>query len=108
MTNTMTSTMTNTKSEYLRVLNGKYQGDFNSHPYDFGFELDDCCWSAKLVLRRHREKLRENLFIVRKSPEKFLQQLQETGIYFEFELKGLASIGRRIDSLLDYSLQGIK
>ena len=74
----------------------------------FGFELDDCCWSAKLVLRRYREKLRENFFTDRKSPENFLQQRQETGIYFEFELKGLASIGRRIDSLLDYSLQGIK
>ena len=74
----------------------------------FGFELDDCCWSAKLVLRRYREKLRENFFTDRKSPENFFQQRQETGIYFEFELKGLASIGRRIDSLLDYSLQGIK
>ncbi|MEC8299065.1 MAG: LPS assembly protein LptD, partial [Pseudomonadota bacterium] len=73
-----------------------------------GFELDDCCWSAKLVLRRHKEKLRENLFAGRESQDKFLQQLQETGIYFEFELKGLASIGRRIDSLIDYSLQGIK
>ena len=74
----------------------------------FGFELDDCCWSAKLVLRRYREKLRENFFTDRKSPENFFQQRQETGIYFEFELKGLASIGRRIDSLIDYSLQGIK
>ena len=73
-----------------------------------GFELDDCCWSAKLVLRRHKEKLRENLFAGRESKDKFLQQLQETGIYSEFELKGLASIGRRIDSLIDYSLQGIK
>ena len=74
----------------------------------FGFELDDCCWSAKLVLRRHREKLRQNLFVDRHSQEKILKQPHETGIYFEFELKGLASLGRRIDSLLDYSLQSIK
>ena len=96
--------------EDLKILGRWNYGLSSNQTLDslFGFELDDCCWSAKLVLRRHREKLREGLFTDRKSSEKFLQQLQETGIYFEFELKGLASIGRRIDSLLDYSLQGIK
>ena len=74
----------------------------------FGFELDDCCWSAKLVLRRHREKLRQNSFVDIQSQEKIFKQPHETGIYFEFELKGLASLGRRIDSFLDYSLQSIK
>ena len=28
-------------SNYLRVLNTKYEGPFDSEPYDFGFELDD-------------------------------------------------------------------
>jgi len=28
-------------SQYLNVLDGKYEGDFSSDPYDFGFDLDD-------------------------------------------------------------------
>ena len=28
-------------SEYLRILDKKFEGDFSSDPYDFGFELDD-------------------------------------------------------------------
>ena len=27
--------------KYLRILNTKFEGEFNSEPYDPGFELDD-------------------------------------------------------------------
>tara|TARA_B100001093_G_scaffold400904_1_gene388449 strand:- start:150 stop:722 length:573 start_codon:yes stop_codon:yes gene_type:complete len=94
----------------LRILGRWNYGLSSKQTLDslFGFELDDCCWSAKLVLRRHKEKIRQNLFVDRQSPEKIFEQPNETGIYFEFELKGLASIGRSINSLLDHSLQSIK
>ena len=26
---------------YLKILDNKYEGNFSSDPYDFGFELDD-------------------------------------------------------------------
>lgn len=28
-------------SEYYTLLNSKFEGEFSSDPYDFGFELDD-------------------------------------------------------------------
>jgi hypothetical protein len=34
--------------------------------------------------------------------------MADTGIYFEFELKGLASLGNRMDNLLRHSILGLR
>ena len=44
-------------SEFLRVLNHKYEGDFSSDPYNFGFELDDFQKHAITAIKNNQNVL---------------------------------------------------
>jgi len=57
-----------------------------------GLEYDDCCWAFRVVSRRY---LSDDLLSSNRS------------ILFQFELKGLTSIGRDVKSLLQNSQSGI-
>ncbi len=75
----------------------------------FGVEYNDCCWKARIVYRRY---LKEPRIINVSQPEsaaRFVRdQRTDTGIFFEFQLKGLASLGGRLDHLLHNSIPGYK
>lgn len=56
-----------------------------------GVEYDACCWSARLVARR---------YLVTNSPE------LENAVYLQLTLKGLTSLGTKIDDFLERSILG--
>ena len=64
-----------------------------------GFEYNNCCWRASLVLRRWLERKDELLF-----PERDLAP--KNGIFLQVQLKGLAGTGGRVDTILQKGIQG--
>lgn len=56
-----------------------------------GFEYRDCCWRARLVGRK---------FVSSRTGE------QDTGIYLQLELTGLASVGSAADAFLTGAIRG--
>ena len=75
----------------------------------FGIEYNDCCWTTRVVFRRHLKRPRiiglSNL--APDSAKTFLiDRRADSGIYFEFQLKGLASLGGRLDNWLNTSIPG--
>ena len=64
-----------------------------------GFEYNNCCWRASLVLRRWLERKDELLF-----PERDLTP--KNGVFLQIQLKGLAGTGGRVDTILQKGIQG--
>ena len=64
-----------------------------------GFEYNNCCWRASLVLRRWLERKDELLF-----PERDLAP--KNGVFLQIQLKGLAGTGGRVDKILQKGIQG--
>jgi LPS-assembly protein len=78
----------------------------------FGFEYNDCCWKTRLLYRRFLEDPR-GIPVIVSGPggnrvEFVLDQPVDSGIYFEFQLKGLSSLGKRVDSLLEMTIPGYR
>jgi|TARA_B100000315_G_scaffold247664_1_gene276679 LPS-assembly protein len=80
-----------------------------------GVEYNDCCWKMRLVFRRFLKDPRNIIILeddpgapggVRQVPH--LDNRADTGVFFEFQLKGLATMGRRLDSLLDDAIIGYR
>ncbi|HJN52626.1 MAG: LPS-assembly protein LptD [Pseudomonadales bacterium] len=80
-----------------------------------GVEYNDCCWKTRLVFRRFLKEPRSIILFeddpgsptgVRQVP--YLDHRADTGVFFEFQLKGLATMGRRLDSLLDDAITGYR
>jgi LPS-assembly protein len=80
-----------------------------------GFEYNDCCWKTRLVARRFI-KGETRITILEDDPSsargfKAIDTLElsaDSGIFFEFQLKGLSTLGRRLDSLLELSIPGYR
>jgi LPS-assembly protein len=73
-----------------------------------GIEYNDCCWRARIAYRRY---LKDPRIITVTSSENgdsttVVDQRAETGIFFEIQLKGLTTLGRRLDTLLNESVIG--
>ncbi|MDB3988262.1 LPS assembly protein LptD [Pseudomonadales bacterium] len=80
-----------------------------------GFEYNDCCWRTRLVARRFI-KDQNRITILEDDPSSLtgfkavdtLVTRADTGIFLEFQLKGLSTLGRRLDSLLELSIPGYR
>lgn len=66
-----------------------------------GFEYDDCCYRVRLLARRWLDSKLANL--VNDDESRY-----DHGIFFEVDLKGLASSGEKIERLLSESLPNFK
>ena len=80
-----------------------------------GLEYNDCCWKARLVWRRFLKSPRNVTELVEDpgNPGNFvlvteLKTPSDVGIFFEFQLKGLAMLGGRLDSLLEDAIPGYR
>ncbi|MDE0840552.1 MAG: LPS assembly protein LptD [Porticoccaceae bacterium] len=81
---------------------GRWNHDFtNSRTLEIfsGFEYNSCCWRASLVVRRAVRRDDDVLY-----PEQDLQA--RNSILFQFQFKGLAGSGGRIDSILQEGIYG--
>ena len=78
-----------------------------------GVEYNDCCWKTRLAFRRFQEKPRTVSLVVNNPAGgtqviSALQYRADTGIFFEFQLKGLSTLGKRLDTLLEDSIPGYR
>lgn len=81
----------------------------------FGVEYNDCCWKLRVVFRRFLEDPRL-LVLVIDDPSSpggqteitTLDNRADAGIFFEFQLKGLADLGGRLDRFLEDSIPGYR
>ena len=72
-----------------------------------GLEYNDCCWTTRIVFRHHLEEPRRIAVTTPGAPTRLVvDRRADSGIYFEFQLKGLASLGGRLDNLLSNSIRG--
>lgn len=78
-----------------------------------GFEYNDCCWKARVVIRRFLKEPRDITVLQDDpaSPTGFTSVSRtvlpdDKGIFVEFQLKGLATLGRRLDLLLEDAIPG--
>ncbi len=73
----------------------------------FGVEYNDCCWRTRVVFRRNLERPRTvRISQPGSATQSFQDRRADSGIYFEFQLKGLASLGGRLDNWLHNSIPG--
>ena len=73
----------------------------------FGVEYNDCCWRTRVVFRRNLERPRTvRISQPGSATQSFQDRRVDSGIYFEFQLKGLASLGGRLDNWLHNSIPG--
>lgn len=80
-----------------------------------GVEYNDCCWKSRLVFRRFIEEP-GNITLLVDDPSApngvrtvdVIENRADTGIFFEFQMKGLATLGRRLDSLLEDAIAGYR
>jgi LPS-assembly protein len=72
-----------------------------------GVEYNDCCWRARIVFRRELEEPRLLRVEMPGMPTRFVTDRRaDSGIYFEFQLRGLASLGGRLNSMIQDSIPG--
>ena len=72
-----------------------------------GVEYNACCWTARVLFRRNLEEPRRTSIRTLNGATEFITNRRaDSGIYFEFQLRGLASLGGRLDSLLQDSIPG--
>lgn len=64
-----------------------------------GFEYNSCCWGLRLVGRQHLDEDVNSAGIVTNSS-------YDTGLYLQFEFKGLGSLGKKSDGLINESIYG--
>ena len=81
----------------------------------FGVEFNDCCWKSRLVWRRFLKEPRNLNFLVPDPTQADgfatvtrLKSRPDVGIFIELQLKGLATFGSRLDSLLDQAMVGYR
>jgi LPS-assembly protein len=80
-----------------------------------GLEYNDCCWKTRLVWRRFLKDPRSVTQFIDDptAPGGFiavtdLKTPSDVGIFFEFQLKGLAMLGGRLDSFLEDAIPGYR
>ena len=69
-----------------------------------GVEYNNCCWRASLIFRRFDTGDQE---LVGSGTDTRLRDEFDNGIFFRFELKGLADFGGKTQSLLDELIEDI-
>ena len=72
----------------------------------FGVEYQDCCWTLRLLLRRYLDAPRSFNANAATGPIVQFNPRAKRGIFFEFQLKGLTSLGSRLDPLLEDAIPG--
>jgi LPS-assembly protein len=73
----------------------------------FGIEKENCCWRFRVALRRYIN----NISSTNSAPNSVIATTPGTpqnGIFFEFELKGITSLGDAMDEFLGRELYGYK
>jgi LPS-assembly protein len=79
-----------------------------------GLEYNDCCWKSRILIRRFLKEPRSITSIIDDPNSPGFISISEiktpadVGIFFEFQLKGLATLGKRIDSLLEDAVSGYR
>jgi LPS-assembly protein len=80
-----------------------------------GLEYNDCCYKTRLVWRRFLKDPRNVVQIIDDptAPGGFstvtdFKTPSDVGIFFEFQLKGIAVLGGRLDSLLEDAIPGYR
>lgn len=63
-----------------------------------GLEYDSCCWKLRVVNRR----------FLQEDPTDYTAVEPKSGLYFQIELKGLASTSKKADSLLESGISGYR
>jgi LPS-assembly protein len=81
----------------------------------YGVEYNDCCWKARVILRRFLKEPRETTYLTDDLSSQTgytamtgIVTPAETGIFVELQLKGLAMLGRRVDVLLERVIPGYR
>ncbi len=57
-----------------------------------GIEYHSCCWAVRAIARRYLNSIEGDLYL--------------TGLFLQFQLKGLGAIGKKTDSFLEEHIQG--
>ena len=83
--------------------------------YFAGIEYNDCCWKSRIVVRRFARQPRIITVLTDDptSPGNFLTENEtilpsDTVLFVEFQMKGLATIGERLDLLLEQAIPGYR
>jgi LPS-assembly protein len=66
-----------------------------------GIEYQSCCWATRLLIRDYIND-------VDSSDDNNNDDDRNLAIYLEFEMKGLGSVGKKSDSLLESSIRGFQ
>ena len=72
-----------------------------------GVEYNDCCWKARVVFRRNLDEPRfVTVTSATGASQLVTDRRADSGIYLEIQLKGIGSLGGRLDSLLRDAIPG--
>jgi LPS-assembly protein len=68
-----------------------------------GLEYEDCCWVTRLVYQRAIFAQNSTTGVITQA-----ERERDEAILFEFQLKGLGGLGRKVGTLLDESIWGYR
>ena len=60
-------------SQYYKLLDEPYEGEFNSDPYDFGFELDNFQKHAISCIKKMKMCWLQHILVVEKQFQQYLE-----------------------------------
>ena len=82
---------------------GRWRNDMIAHTTLetlFGLEYESCCWKTRVIARRY---LKGDSDSVNAIDAEF-----DSGIFLQFQLKGLGGIGNKVDGILDDAILGYR
>lgn len=68
-----------------------------------GVQYDSCCWAARLAVRDY---VNQSTYLANTNDT--IEEDRNLSIYFQIELKGLGTFGKKSDSLLETSIRGYR
>ena len=73
-----------------------------------GLEYNACCWRTRIVARRYKAEPGLTFELANETIGEAItsSRLTDTGVFLEFQLKGLSTLGERLDVLLEQSIYG--
>ncbi|MFZ9610937.1 MAG: hypothetical protein ACO294_09580, partial [Methylococcales bacterium] len=74
-----------------------------------GIEKENCCWRFRIALRRYINNISNtDSTAISGTTSTVLSGTPQNGIFFEFELKGVTSLGDTMDEFLSRELYGYR
>ncbi|WP_239649550.1 LPS-assembly protein LptD [Methylocucumis oryzae] len=73
-----------------------------------GVEKENCCWRFRVIYRSYLNSLNPVIDANQQLSNYVVEGTQQSGVFFQIELKGLTGIGEKLDNFFESSIYGYR